>query len=228
MTQLRLLFPYPVFQVNFFETNKPYSCTYGYFNQLKDTIDAMRLKDPIGRKISNAYTGWQSKAVLRRHPAFQQLMRKIKTVFDGAVLPYFGLDKSKAQMVMGNAWANVNDKGAWNKPHLHNGCWYSGAIYIKADGDEGLLCCIDKDVQFGSDFPHSERSELGWSFIPMTGRALFFPSGLMHMVEPNQTDKDRYSISFNIDIKNVKFGEIKNYNPDEFLFNLDAKGNPIT
>ena len=230
MTQLRLLFPYPVFQVDFFESNTPYSCTNGYFEQLKDTIDDMRLKDPMGRKISN--TGWQSNDGCERHPAFQQLMRKIKTIFDGDVLPYFGLDTSKAQMVMGTAWANVNDKGAWNKPHLHNGCWYSGAIYIKADGDEGMLNIIDKDIQDGSDSPHSERSRSSWDFIPRTGRALFFPSGLMHMVEPNQTNKDRYSISFNIDVKymveDVDFGEIENYNPNEFLFDLDEKGNPIT
>ena len=54
----------------------------------------------------------------------------------------------------------------------------------------------------------------------------------MHMVEPNQTNKDRYSISFNIDVKymveDVDFGEIENYNPNEFLFDLDEKGNPIT
>jgi len=231
MTQLRLLFPYHVFEVDFFEPNKPYSCTDEYFNQLKDTIDAMRKKDPMGRKISNAYTGWQSNDGCERHPAFAQLMRKIKAVFDGSVLPFYGLDTGKAQMVVGNSWANVNDNGAWNKPHLHNGCWYSGAIYIKADGDEGMLNTIDKDVQVGSDFPHSERGRSGWDFKPLTGKALFFPSGLMHMVEPNQTDKDRYSISFNIDMKymakNANFGTIENYNPDEFLFDLDKNGNPI-
>ena len=94
-----------------------------------------------------------------------------------------------------------------------------------------MLNTIDKDVQVGSDFPHSERGRSGWDFKPLTGKALFFPSGLMHMVEPNQTDKDRYSISFNIDMKymakNANFGTIENYNPDEFLFDLDKNGNPI-
>ena len=144
MTKLRLLFPYSVFEVDFLESNKPYSCTDGYFNQLKDTIDAMRLKDPMGRKISNAYTGWQSNDGCERHPAFQQLMRKIKTVFDGTVLPYFGLDTGKAQMVVGNAWANVNDKGAWNKPHLHNGCWFSGPFIFMLMGMKDCFAVLIK------------------------------------------------------------------------------------
>ena len=28
-------------------------------------------------------------------------------------------------------------------PHLHNGCFYSGVFYIRADGDEGNIRYID-------------------------------------------------------------------------------------
>ena len=37
--------------------------------------------DPKGRKISNAYTGWQSVDGCDNHPAFQKLMRCIKQTF---------------------------------------------------------------------------------------------------------------------------------------------------
>ena len=39
------------------------------------------------------------------------------------------------------------------------------------------------------------------AFFPKTGDLHLFPSGLMHMVEPNTTDKDRYSISFNLNVE---------------------------
>ena len=47
----------------------------------------------------------------------------------------------------------------------------------------------------------SPRMEESWGWQPKTGDILLFPSGTMHMVEPNTTDKDRYSISFNIEIQ---------------------------
>jgi len=53
----------------------------------------------------------------------------------------------------------------------------------------------------------------------------------MHMVEPNPTDKERYSISFNINMDYVNegnMGNIENFNRDEFVFDLDGNGNPIT
>ena len=58
----------------------------------------------------------------------------------------------------------------------------------------------------------------------------------MHMVEPNYTDKERYSISFNMTMRSLlgsgvgEFGQDfsqEDYNHDEFVFNLDERGNPI-
>ena len=51
------------------------------------------------------------------------------------------------------------------------------------------------------------------------------------MVEPNPTDKERYSISFNTFIDyatpGANMGITENYDRDELLFNLDEKGNII-
>ena len=57
------------------------------------------------------------------------------------------------------------------------------------------------------------------------------------MVEPNYTDKERYSISFNMEMNDMLGGEgggsfghdfsSDEYNNDEFSFELDERGNPI-
>jgi hypothetical protein len=90
---------------------------------------------------------------------------------------------------------------------------------------------VDKDVKVVSDFPHSPRAPGSMSYAPTSGMLILFPSGLMHMVEPNMTDKDRYSISFNMVVKyhgdGGQFGEPQNYHPDEFLFEIDENGDPI-
>jgi uncharacterized protein (TIGR02466 family) len=39
-------------------------------------------------------------------------------------------------------------------------------------------------------------------FNPLEGRMLIFPSYLAHQVEPNESDEDRISVSFNLSIVN--------------------------
>ena len=141
---VKLLFPTPIFERNFLDSNLNPNQGYdeSYATQLKNEIDAMRRKDPEGRRISNAYTGWQSNDGVDRNPLFQKCMNRIGTFFHEEVCTYFGVS---SKIRMGNSWANINDKGAWNMPHLHNGCWYSGVFYIQADGDEGQLQMIETD-----------------------------------------------------------------------------------
>ena len=228
---VRLLFPTFIFHRNLLDPNMPEDrgVTKEYLNLLKNTIDEMRRNDPRGRQISNAYTGWQSNDGCESNPAFRKLMNRIQDTFYDEVWPFHGLDHKKTKVKIGNSWANINDHLAWNRPHLHNGCWYSGVFYIKADGDEGNIEFYDTHVKVVSDFPACARTRSMESFAPTEGELILFPSGLMHMVEPNITKKDRYSISFNIEVlrHTQDNGEIENYRPDEFLFDLDQKGNPI-
>ena len=84
--------------------------------------------------------------------------------------------------------------------HLHNGCFYSGVMYIKADGDEGNLVFVDTNHKIAGVFPPNPMMKESEIYSPRTGDLYLFPSGLMHMVEPNLTDKTRYSISFNLEV----------------------------
>jgi uncharacterized protein (TIGR02466 family) len=232
---VRLLFPYFIFHRNLIQEGLPEDVGFNqeYLDLLVREIDQMRRKDPKGRQISNAYSGWQSNDGCKERPAFGKLINRIERVFIDEVLPFHGITEKvghRMKLKVGNMWANVNDKTAWNKPHLHNGCWYSGAFYIKADGDEGEYVAIDTAPKVVSDHPASPRTNESWEFPPTTGELVLFPSALMHMVAPNLTDKDRYSISFNCEIQNFTdkyHGEIEDYNRDEFCFDIDEEGNPI-
>lgn len=231
---VRLLFPLTIFERDMLRDERltpRQGVTEEYLKQLKDEMDKMREKDPMGRRVSNAYTGWQSNDSVETNQVFAPLMRKIKSVFDEEVFPYHGLDLGVVQMSMGNCWANINDFGAWNRPHLHNGCWYSGCFYIQAEGDEGDIEFIDTDAKVVSDFPHSPRNACSYNHSPKSGQLLLFPSGAMHMVSPNMTNKERYSVAFNINVEYIsngnRHGMIDDYNHNEFSFDLDEKGNPI-
>ena len=231
---VRLLFPTYLFHrdITHESLDANQGVTKEYMGMLRDEMDAMRRRDPIGRQLSNQYTGWQSNDAVEINPIFQKCINRIITSFNEEVLPFHGLDPSKAKLTISNSWANINNKGAWNAPHLHNGCWYSGVLYIHADGDEGRLTMIDTHEKVVADFPNSQRTNTSFPFEPRTGELVLFPSGAMHMVEPNPTDKERYSISFNTNMEyltpEARTGETENYCRDEFVFDLDNKGNPIT
>ena len=227
---VRLLFPNFIFHRNLLDPNLPEDrgLTVEYHRQLKAECNAMRRKDPTGRRLSNQYTGWQSNDGCDSHPAFLPLVKRIEKLIYDEVWPFHGLQNTDCTMDIGNMWLNINDHFAWNTPHLHPGCWYSGVYYIHADGDEGNINFIDKDVKVIHDSPQHPRTRQTVDFPSVTGELILFPSGLLHMVEPNLTQKDRYSVSFNIRVFNRTEGiPSENYNPDEFLFELDADGNPI-
>ena len=203
--------------------------TAEYFDMCKKEIDAMRKRDPEGRKRSNAGHGWQSNDGIDDNPIFIKLMREIKRVVANELMPYLGAVPGTAECILHNSWANINYTYGWNAPHLHNGCFYSGVFYIKADGDEGNIRFIDTHYKVVGNQPNMPRMRESEIMSPRTGDLLLFPSGLMHMVEPNTTDKDRYSISFNCETNDPPIktqAELNRENVD-LLFEIDEFGRPI-
>ncbi len=222
---IRLVFPAYVLIKQYLTKDKNSEITPDYMVALKNEIDAMRRRDPTGRNISNR-NGWQSVDGIDTNPVFIRAMRQIKREFRDELVPFLGIEKNSANVELHNSWANINYPGAWNAPHLHNGCFYSGVFFIHADGDEGDFRAIDTDHKIVSNFPASQQRI--WESMPIapkTGDLYLFPSGLMHMVEPNLTDKDRYSISFNFDVSGgVPRENIKNPDLD---FEIDENGDMI-
>ena len=60
---------------------------------------------------------------------------------------------------------------------------------------------------FGLEYEkeHTANSNL-YTLTPTTGTLYIFPSYLLHYVSANLTNKDRYSLAFNLFLKNSKFG----------------------
>lgn len=234
MSTVHYLFPSFVFERDFLGRHQHVepSMNEDYFEQLKNEIDSMRKKDPVGRRVSNAYTGWQSHDGCDTNPAFIKCIRSIKRMMRDEVMLHLGV-KSGFQVEFHNCWANINDNMAWNRPHLHNGCFMSGVLYIKADGDEGNFSAIDTDARVVGAHPVMPKMKESVQFQPRTGSMFLFPSGLMHMVEPNLTNKDRYSISFNMNVvqNNLKIGSVdeNNFTEDNHTLSweLDEQGKLI-
>ncbi len=222
---IKLLFPTFVLTKQYLSKDKCSEITPEYMVALKEEIDAMRKRDPKGRNISNR-NGWQSVDGIDQNPIFIRALRQIKREFRDELVPFLGIEKDSANIELHNSWANINYPGAWNAPHLHNGCFYSGVFFIQAEGDEGDLRMVDTDHKIVSNFPASQsRIWESWGVQPKTGDLYLFPSGLMHMVEPNLTQKDRYSISFNWDVSGGR--ERQNIKNHDLEWEVDENGDFI-
>jgi uncharacterized protein (TIGR02466 family) len=115
----------------------------------------------------------------------------------------------KTEFNLLNMWININRKGDYNTLHDHPVSHLSGAIWIKTPERGGnfvfhnshsfsqycLLESVSDEVRDATNYASSFR------FQAKEGCMLIFPSDLMHLVEKNESDEDRVSISFNLGVK---------------------------
>jgi hypothetical protein len=90
-------------------------------------------------------------------------------------------------------WYNINGKGHWNLPHTHPSSDMALVWYI-TDSD-GLIHLMN---------PHPQRKILRSgdhiSIDAKKGDIIMFPSDIIHYVLPNKREKDRISISMNLQL----------------------------
>ena len=87
----------------------------------------------------------------------------------------------------GFSWININKKTHFNVPHNHPCCIFSGVFYIKTPYNSG-------NFAFYRNIHVYKSTEL---IKPEENMLILFPSHFDHYVEPNNSNQDRISISFN-------------------------------
>ena len=185
------IFPIPIhyFDVNEFSKIQ---------NQLIDYCYNLREKDPVGNIISNR-GGWQS------HPFKIENHNDILHNFFIESLTNFPNIKNNVKFSI-TAWININGNGDFNLTHCHPTSTLSSVLWIKCPDNCG-------DIEFVSPYQYSAFEEVD-SYIDdfkknnlldhnvyinsKEGKMIVFPSHLHHLVNPNKSQEDRISVSFNI------------------------------
>ncbi|MFT7359644.1 putative 2OG-Fe(II) oxygenase [Parasphingorhabdus sp.] len=97
------------------------------------------------------------------------------------------------------SWAVVLEKGGYQHPHIHPGGWLSGVYYVEVgreydeDGNGGAIEFLKP--------PESLIGDVNPETIvikPQNGLMLLFPSHFYHHTIPHTGEKERISISFDI------------------------------
>lgn len=139
---------------------------------------------------SNSGGGWQSRDNLHKDPIFREFVNNVllKQIASNILKDYNITDFAIQSM-----WANVNKKHSFNYHHTHEG-YLSGVFYLKVPPNSGRLVFTNPNIR--SEM-HPIRSS-NYPIQPQPLACIIFPSWLEHYVEPNKSDDERISISFNI------------------------------
>ena len=167
-------------------------------DELIDFVYNMREKDPVGHTISNR-RGWQSSCFSIDNE--DDVLKKFLT---NCLAEFPPIKKSVRLFV--SAWVNINPPEAFNMKHNHPTSDLSGVLWIKSQKDCGNIIfdsprsfatqheieCYNEDFKENNNYFHS------FSFNPIAGKLIVFPSHLEHHVDFNESEEDRISVSFNV------------------------------
>ena len=191
MTQLKegVIFPTNFYIADLFDEQQ----NQKYKNFL---IELSRRKK--GERRSNR-NGWQSDTFLWREEIFKSLLDQILN--STQVIARNLSNKESPQMVIRAMWGNINPKGGFNFTHIHPSGWMSGVYYVQLPENNNEIVFQDPRSARMMDFQRSSLiKDEYFSHYPKVGELLLFPSWLPHFVSPNTSDKNRISISFNVEI----------------------------
>lgn len=158
-------------------------------------------KDTDGVVHSNR-GGWQSPSDFYLDDSFSEFADYIfKNSL--AALTHYNLE-----FRLSNMWININRKGDYNVIHDHPLSIMSGVFWVKTSKNCGKLKFESPHSFTQHLLLESVNSEIAkeqnyygnYTFDPKEGTIILFPSDFKHGVEPNESNEDRISIAFNLNI----------------------------
>ena len=173
-----------------------------YLKDLYEHVLDVKRKGQYGLFLTNR-GGWHSKIFTERNIFNRQLFDNIDLMVE-EVKNQTGLNMD---LKLDNYWYNINQSGSYHIPHNHvtlkNRIIVSGVFYIQTTSDSGNLVFRRNDplVSLVFDEKHTnnfnEYNSTTWKVEPINNYCILFPSYLEHYVEPNNSNENRISMSFN-------------------------------
>lgn len=112
------------------------------------------------------------------------------------------------------AWGIKHMPNDWAQNHCHMNSIFSGIYYLDVTEHSGdlviekgqhstncFMTTLTPDVNYFNQY-----TQQSWRLKPETGMLVVFPSQIIHNVEKNLTQNERYAIAFDVFVRG-KFGE---------------------
>lgn len=155
-----------------------------YADHLKECQETL-----LSEKKSN-FGGYQSHDNLHLVPVFKEFSSSLENIANSIISDY--TNNSKYKVRISEMWGNINNHYNFNAAHVHGGV-LSGVFYIKTPLNCGRLILKNPAVRGDSSLIRAKD----YPITPEPLACIIFPSWLEHYVEPNMSNEERISISFN-------------------------------
>jgi uncharacterized protein (TIGR02466 family) len=109
-----------------------------------------------------------------------------------------GVNQS-TQIHITESWLNKTEPGQYHHRHWHPNSIISGVVCISNEGNSGALTFITSNydtLEFETSHANVYNSK-SWSYTPKTNDVILFPSSVEHLVEKNNSEFARITLSFN-------------------------------
>ena len=201
--ETHLFFPTPVWRVNIKEELSEKNLI------VEDLIDECFQIEQTdkGRAVTNlGENAYQSNDLYFHDEKYQKLkLYNLMEIVDSFVQSVYN-NIWEGKITLANSWININRKDALNILHHHDKSVLSGCIYLKTPENCGCFT-LEKDFQekfiyqgYGR-MKEEVKSQLMFcevvDFTVKEGDILVFPAHVLHHVQPNKSEEERISISFN-------------------------------
>lgn len=171
------------------ENNFDYTsiCNLGIYSTLISSLDVdnfikelYNIKDSQPSVSKSNVGGYQTEINLHHNPKFFPLVKILNNVIIEL--------NSNPNIKIDSLWGNISSFGNFNTCHTHTRSQesISGVIYLSTPKKCGNIV-----------FHNPLNLDEARVFFPKVGLLLLFPNILPHAVEPNLSQEDRISISFN-------------------------------
>ena len=170
-------------------------------HKIIDLIYQIKSSDKSNIKYSNI-KGWHSSPNLQCNndiiANLPNLISDIKELLDE-------MGMNIKMINIHSMWAMINPPGSYNLSHIHGHCTLSGVLYLKTPKDCGKII-FENPIDVGVGLyeflnnPEFTNSYNSFSITPESNLLLLFHPNLRHHVEINESQEDRISISFNINL----------------------------
>ena len=132
-------------------------------------------------------------------PRIQELKNYTTKIIKSCTCDYLSPTLGSFEFWHQRGWINYNQTGQGMPIHGHGAPKIAMTYYIQVPEFSGDLLLIDP--RNGCDWDSGNDGVNGTKFNrikPVAGKLVFFPGFILHMVEPNQSDQVRISVTSNL------------------------------
>mgnify|MGYP001185386400 FL=1 len=160
--------------------------------------------DTIPYRSYSDKSGWSSKdGKILLNKNFKCLKEKIDKHVENFLYQVLKIAQGRPKHTQ--SWINKHGPKGFSSKHYHSNSFISGGLYLECPPNCGGIVFQQSHnhLSWCANTIRPAISELtmwnadSWAFEVQKGDLLLFPSHLLHRVEDNMSDKDRYMIAFN-------------------------------